>query len=163
MLTASRTDESTTLISGNPIFNILNNVQLPLVKHLGSSRIGAISFTSYFGPNVTEGLASIEKAQSALNNIACLGYEDGDRVVWGCTQRRGKVWQQKAGSIADWIAWTDATWCKVTTARELDNNITRDFLRPEKLEHVCNSYPISVQWGEQAQVRFQRPSVCCLR
>src|SRR5690606_22236923 len=63
------TDDSTALVSGTPIFNILNNVELPLVKSLGSSRIGAISFTSYFGPNVTEGLASIEKAESALNNL----------------------------------------------------------------------------------------------
>ena len=77
------TDETTELVSGTPIFNILNNVELPLVKSLGSSRIGAISFTSYFGPNVTEGLASIEKAESQLNNIACLGYENGDRVVCG--------------------------------------------------------------------------------
>ena len=89
------TDKTTQLVSGTPIFNILNNVELPLVKSLGSSRIGAISFTSYFGPNVTEGLASIEKAKSSLNNIACLGYENGDRVLWGGTQRRGKIWQQK--------------------------------------------------------------------
>lgn len=63
------TDHDTVLVSGAPIFNILNNVELPLVKSLGSSRIGAISFTSYFGPNVTEGLASIEKAESSLNNL----------------------------------------------------------------------------------------------
>jgi len=46
---------------------------MPLVKSMGSSRIGAISFTSYFGPNVTEGLADIEKREAQLNNIACLG------------------------------------------------------------------------------------------
>jgi hypothetical protein len=51
------TDDNTRLISGDPVFNVLNNVELPLVKGLGSSRIGAISFTSYFGPNVTDGLA----------------------------------------------------------------------------------------------------------
>lgn len=44
------TDANTTLVAGKPIFNILNNVELPLVKSLGSSRVGAISFTSYFGP-----------------------------------------------------------------------------------------------------------------
>ena len=89
------TDEATELVSGTPIFNILNNVELPLVKSLGSC-IGAISFTSYFGPNVTEGLASIEKAESELNNIACLGYENGDRVVWGDT-RRGEGLAAKVG------------------------------------------------------------------
>jgi len=148
------TDEATTLVSGPPIFNILNNVELPLVKSLGSSRVGAISFTSYFGPNVTEGLASIEKAESSLNNLACLGYEDGERVLWGATQRRGKVWQQRSGSIADWINWSATTWGKVTSESKTESNIVRDFLRPERLHATYSSPPIAVQWGEQAQLRF---------
>ncbi|MBS3651005.1 DEAD/DEAH box helicase family protein [Pseudaminobacter sp. 19-2017] len=148
------TNDDTTLVSGTPIFNILNNVELPLVKSLGSSRIGAISFTSYFGPNVTEGLASIEKAESSLNNLACLGYENGERVLWGGTQRRGKVWQQKSGTISDWIEWTAATWAKVSSEVESESNIVRDFLRPEKLAEPHSAWPISAQWGEQAQMRF---------
>ncbi|MDJ0306786.1 DEAD/DEAH box helicase family protein [Dehalobacter sp.] len=147
------TDDRTILIQGPVIFNILNNVELPLVKNLGSSRIGAISFTSYFGPNVTEGLALIERAESALNNIACVGYENGDRVLWGGTQKRGKVWQQSAGTIAEWIDWTTRTWEKVSNEDEIDAaNITNDFLRPNRLNAPHIEYPISVQWGEQAQV-----------
>lgn len=148
------TDEHTQLVTGKPIFQILNNVQLPLVKSLGSSRIGAISFTSYFGPNVTEGLASIEKRESALNNIACLGYENGERVLWGGTQRKGKIWQQKTGTIADWIDWTGFTWSKVTAAPDEETNITRDFLRPERIDVPWESPPIALQWGEQAQMRI---------
>lgn len=148
------TDETTTLVSGPPVFNILNNVELPLVKSLGSSRVGAISFTSYFGPNVTDGLASIEKAESSLNNLACLGYEEGERVLWGATQRRGKVWQQRTGSIADWIKWSASTWGKVTSDNKTESNIVRDFLRPERLRAPYGSTPIAVQWGEQAQLRF---------
>jgi hypothetical protein len=147
------TDDRTVLIQGPVIFNILNNVELPLVKNLGSSRIGAISFTSYFGPNVTEGLALIERAESALNNIACVGYENGDRVLWGGTQKRGKVWQQSAGTIAEWIDWTTRTWEKVSNEDEIDAaNITNDFLRPNRLNSPHDVYPISVQWGEQAQI-----------
>lgn len=149
------TDENTELVCGPPIFNILNNVELPLVKNLGSSRLGAISFTSYFGPNVTEGLASIEKAESELNNIACLGYEDGERVLWGGTQKRGKVWQQTSGSISQWLAWCSKTWQKVTDQESIDTkNITRDFLRPTKLTQPHPSWPIAVQWGERAQMGF---------
>lgn len=149
------TDDRTEVLSGTPIFQILDNVEMPLAKSLGTSRIGAISFTSYFGPNVTEGLASIDKAEASLNNLACLGYENGDRVLWGGTQRRGKVWQQKSGSISDWIDWTKATWRKVTAKVDLDaNNILRDFLRPQRLFEPHTSPPISVQWGEQAQMRF---------
>lgn len=148
------TDDETSLLQGPVIFNILNNVELPLVKNLGSSRIGAISFTSYFGPNVTEGLASIERAESALNNIACVGYEDGERVLWGGTQKRGKVWQQAAGTVAQWIDWTIHTWTKVSTEDEIEANITRDFLRPKKLTEPYDAHPIGVQWGERAQAGF---------
>lgn len=148
------TSDETELLSGPAVFRILNNVEMPLVKSMGSSRIGAISFTSYFGPNVTEGLASIEKAESQLNNIACIGYEDGERVLWGGTQRKGKIWQQKSGTISSWMEWCDRTWTKVTSDVELDSNITRDFLRPQKLTAPHNAYPIAVQWGEQAQMRF---------
>jgi len=149
------TDDDTVLLQGPVIFNILNNVELPLVKNLGSSRIGAISFTSYFGPNVTEGLALIERSESALNNIACIGYENGERVLWGGTQKRGKVWQQSAGTIAQWIDWTMHTWSKVSTEEEIDAaNITSDFLRPQKLNAPYGEYPISVQWGEQVQIGF---------
>lgn len=148
------TDDETSLLQGPVIFNILNNVELPLVKNLGSSRIGAISFTSYFGPNVTEGLARIEKAQSELNNIACLGYEHGDRVIWGGTKKKGKVWQRAAGSIAKWIEWTEATWSKVSDEDEVDANITRDFLRPQKIDAPYSSYPIALEWGDQAQMGY---------
>ena len=133
------TGDKATLLAGTPIFQILNNVELPLAKSLGSSRVGAISFTSYFGPNVTEGLASIEKAESELNNIACLGYEDGDRVLWGGAKRKGKVWQQKAGTLAEWIAWCARTWKKVSTEETAAPNITRDFLRPIRLRASYDS------------------------
>ena len=148
------TDDDTLLLQGPVIFNILNNVELPLVKNLGSSRIGAISFTSYFGPNVTEGLASIERSESTLNNIACVGYENGERVLWGGTQKRGKFWQHAAGSVAQWIDWTIHTWTKVSTEDEIDQNITRNFLRPKKLARPYQAHPIGVHWGEYAQAGY---------
>lgn len=148
------TDERTVPVSGRPIFRILNNVELPLAKSLGSSRIGAISFTSYFGPNVTEGLAMIEKRESELNNIACLGYENGERVLWGAAQRRGKVWQQRSGNVAEWIDWTRATWAKVQQQNGDESNIVEDFLRPEKIDAPWSSPPIAAMWGEQAQLRL---------
>lgn len=44
------------------------------------------------------------------HDLIDLGYEDGDRVLWGGAKRRGKVWQlRKSGSVADWVAWTKTT------------------------------------------------------
>jgi superfamily II DNA or RNA helicase len=145
--------EEAELFSGDAIFNILNGVELPLVRNLGSRRVGAISFTTYFGTNVTEGLSHIDRSEAELNNIACLGYEDGERVLWGGAKRKGKVWQQrKSVSVADWVEWTKSTWGKVTSDDDDVTNIIKGFLRPQKMLAPHSSHAISAEWGEQVQL-----------
>lgn len=139
------------LVSGPKIFNILNNVELPLVKNLGSSRAGVISFTQYFGPNVTEGLSEIEKNESSLSNIACLGYEDGERIVWGAAQRKGKIWSMTSGPIDKWMNWCNRIWEKINSDISEDN-ITQNFLRPFPLETHHSETAISIDWGEKVQL-----------
>ena len=65
--------DSTYVMSGKQIFNVLNNIEYPLVNNLGSAQNGAISFTQFFGSNVTEGLSAVEKSASTLSNIAAMG------------------------------------------------------------------------------------------
>lgn len=145
--------DSTYVMSGKQIFNVLNNIEYPLVNNLGSAQNGAISFTQFFGSNVTEGLSAVEKSASTLSNIAAMGYEDGNKVLWGCSERKGKVWSPKAGSIADWLLWVKAAWDKVVSGASDEANITRDFLRPQKIDTPHTHMPISVQWGEHLQQR----------
>lgn len=148
--------DTTELMSGMKIFNVLNNISYPLVKNLGSTQVGNISFTQFFGTNVTEGLTSVEKSSSELSNIAALGYENGDKVLWGCSQRKGKIWSpQKSGKITDWLRWAQSAWDKVLTGDPEDTNITRDFLRPNKLESNHPISPMSIQWGERMQQAFE--------
>lgn len=105
VLASKFTMDNAVLVDGKEIFKVFDEVELPLVRNLGASRIGAISFTQYFGLNVTDGLAEIEKSESNLSNIAAFGYEQGERVIWGCSQKKGKVWTVRNGPITDWIRW----------------------------------------------------------
>ena len=72
-LASTISNEMCELVSGDKVFNVFNGIEYPLARNLGASQIGAISFTQYFGPNVTEGLSLIEASQSSLSNIAALG------------------------------------------------------------------------------------------
>lgn len=144
-------NEQCELLSGPRVFNIFNGLKYPIVRNLGASQIGAISFTQYFGSNVTEGLSRIESAKSNLSNLAGLGYDDGEKVIWGCSQKKGKIWSVKGGSISDWLNWVKAAWDKVTSGEVDEANITRDFLRPERITTPYSEYAISVQWGEHIQ------------
>jgi len=136
------------LLSGPQVFNVFNGVEYPLVRNLGTSKIGAISFTQYFGPNVTEGLSSIEASESNLSNLAGLGYENGERVIWGCSQKKGKVWSVNSGSISEWCEWVKKAWDKIVEGKIDETNITQKFLRPKKIESPYQEHPLSVQWGE---------------
>lgn len=149
-------DDKCELVSGDKVFNIFNGIEYPLARNLGASQIGAISFTQYFGPNVTDGLSLIEASQSSLSNIAALGYENGNRVIWGCSQRKGKIWSpQKGGSITDWCDWVKRAWDKIFDSEPDPNNLTRNFLRPVALTEPHSAYPISVQWGENLLTAFE--------
>ena len=144
------------LLNGENIFNVFNGIEYPLAKNLGASQLGAISFTQYFGSNVTDGLSRIETHQSKLSNIAALGYESGNKIIWGCSQRKGKIWSpQKCGSILDWCLWVKTTWDKVVTEKTDAQNIACHFLRPEKLLAPHSSYPVSAQWGEKLLAAFE--------
>lgn len=147
---------NTLQVTGQSIFKVLDNVQLPLVKNLGSSQVGAISFTQFFGPNVTDGLSQIEKSSSELNNIAVLGYEDGDRVIWGCSQKKGKIWSPKAGNIVDWQEWSQKVWDKIHSNSEQDiNNLIKDFLKPVRISEIYGYTPLFAEWGESLQNNFE--------
>lgn len=148
--------EDCEVLSGESIFNVFNNIEYPLVRNLGASQIGAISFTQFFGPNVTEGLSKIEQSELNLNNIATIGYEAGDKVLWGCSEKNGKIWSpQVCESIPDWRDWVHYAWGKIEQGGIDRNNITRDFLKPEKVTQRHESFPVSVQWGEYIQSAYE--------
>lgn len=149
------TNSTSEQVSGTRVFQVLNNVQYPLVLNLGSSTTGAISFTQFFGPNVSDGLTDIEKKSATLSNIAIMGYEDGNKILWGCSQRKGKIWSPKAGSILEWKEWVDSTWSKINEEDLDEHNITREFLRPVKIKSTYEENPVSIQWGEYLQTRFE--------
>lgn len=144
--------EDCSLLSGDRVFNVFNGIEFPLVRNLGASQVGAISFAQFFGSNVTEGLDQIEKSNSKLSNAAVKGYENGEAVLWGCSEKKGKVWSpQASGSLSDWREWVRTAWDKIAKGGIDEANITRDFLRPERIDQLYEEHPISVQWGEHIQ------------
>lgn len=140
---------NSTRIFGEEVFRIFAGVERPLVRNLGAARAGTISFTMYFGPNVTDGLAHVERSESELSNLTGWGYEDGYKVAWGCSQKKGKVWSVKSGAITDWRDWCLKAWDKIRDTTLEHSEIVTGFLRPKKLDQRHPFIPLSIQWGEK--------------
>lgn len=140
--------ESTTPVTGEKLFRVFGGVELPMVRNLGASKAGSISFTMYFGPDVTNGLSLVEESQSVLSNLTGWGYEDGDKVTWGCSQKKGKIWSVHGGPVTEWMAWCCRAWDKIANDDTPEAEIISGFLRPKPLLSRYPSCPAFVQWGE---------------
>jgi superfamily II DNA or RNA helicase len=140
--------ENTVPVTGDQLFRVFGGVELPMVRNLGASKAGTISFTMYFGPNVTDGLALVEKSASELSNLTGWGYEDGNKVTWGCSQKKGKIWSVHGGPITEWMEWCRGAWDKIANGSTPEADIVSGFLRPEPLPVRYKCFPAFVQWGE---------------
>lgn len=138
-----------TLVNGPQVFRVFSGIQLPMVKNLGASRAGMISFTMYFGPEVSAGLSQVEKAEADLNNIFGWGYENGERVTQGCSARRGKLWAATGGPVKDWRAWCETVGGKVVDDTIEEAEVTKGFLRPVEITERPKRVPLSAEWGER--------------
>jgi len=86
-LAAALCGDSATMMAGEPTFRIFGNVERPMIRNLGASKSGTIRYTMYFGPDVAVGLTDVERAESELNNLFGWGYENGEKVSFGCSSR----------------------------------------------------------------------------
>lgn len=144
-------DNSCELASGPKVYNIFNGVYSPIVRNIGTAQFGAISFAQYFGPNVTEGLTNISRQSAYLSNLAGIGYDEGEKVVLGCSLKQGKIWSARSGTILDWIEWGQKTWEKISNTAIDPDNITRKFLCPEQMSAPYSQYAFAISWGEHIQ------------
>jgi len=141
--------DDTLIENGKTAFNIFSDIERPMIRNLGASAMGNIRYTMYFGPDVTNGLSDVDKASSTLNNIFGWGFEKGEKVLLGCSAKKGKIWSRGGGTIIEW-----REWCKHVASKVLDDHIDeaqliKGFLRPQKIETRYVSVPLAIEWGEK--------------
>lgn len=137
------------LLNGGDVFRVFSGIERPMVKNLGASKTGTISFTMYFGPEVSVGLSQVERAESDLNNLFGWGYEDGEIVTRGCSSRKGKVWSTSGGVVMDWQAWCQNIGDKLLDQTVDEVEVIRGFLRPESMAARTQAVPVAIEWGER--------------
>lgn len=138
-----------TSINNEDVFRVFSNVERPIVRNLGLSTIGSISYTMLFGNNVTEGINDFEKSRADLKNIAGWGYEGGRKVSWGCSKKKGKIWSVLSGSIDEFLNWCNSISVKIDDETLETASIVKGFMRFEQISEYHSSFPISIQWGDK--------------
>tara|TARA_R110002072_G_scaffold302796_1_gene488823 strand:- start:12044 stop:15292 length:3249 start_codon:yes stop_codon:yes gene_type:complete len=120
---------------GEEVFRVLDGLKRYTVYNFGG-RIGTgkdISFQSFFGKNVEDGLHQLEQNKLEKNNVFGVGYRGGESVSMGCSQK-GKIWSYLRGNLKDLMHW-----CQDVGTKLLDDSIDTNTI----LSHTIKAKPIT--------------------
>ncbi|MGC4130290.1 MAG: DEAD/DEAH box helicase family protein [Bergeyella sp.] len=150
---------NTTQISGMNVFRIFHSVNRLSLYNVGTRKgIGQdITFQSYYGKGVQDGIKLLEQGTLIKNNIFGVGYKDGEKVSLGCSVK-GKIWSYQRGNLDELTKWCKAIG-EIVENNAIDPNVVlQHTLAIEKLEQRPNIMPVLIDWNpemyENAESRY---------
>lgn len=150
----------TSLITGMAVFRIFYDVNRLTLYNVGTRKgIGQdITFQSYYGKGVQDGIRELEQGTLIKNNIFGVGYKEGEKVSLGCSVK-GKIWSYQRGNLDELTKWCKAIG-EIVENNAIDPNIVlQHTLAIEKIYRRPNVIPTLIDWHpsmyESAEDRFQ--------
>lgn len=136
--------------TGEKLFRCFHGVSRLAVMNFGGrkGRSGDISFKSFYGKDVQDGINQTEQGQLTKNNLFGNGYRNGNKTSVGCSVK-GKIWSYMRGNLK---SYTD--WCrlmgKLIEDESIDPNIVlQNTLKIERILALPKVLPISVDWDAE--------------
>lgn len=141
---------NTTQISGMNVFRIFHNVNRLSLFNVGTRRgIGQdVTFQSYYGKGVQDGIRELEQGTLIKNNIFGVGYKEGEKVSLGCSVK-GKIWSYQRGNLDELTKWCRDIG-EIVSDNSIDPNVVlQHTLAIEKLQQRPNVMPIMIDWNPE--------------
>lgn len=137
----------TSLITGMNVFRIFHDVNRLTLYNVGTRRgIGQdITFQSYFGKGVQDGIRELEQGTLIKNNIFGVGYKDGEKVSLGCSVK-GKIWSYQRGNLDELTKWCKGIGEIVENGLIDPNVVLQHTLAIEKITSRPNIMPMLIDW-----------------
>ncbi|GAA4736894.1 hypothetical protein GCM10023229_14290 [Flavisolibacter ginsenosidimutans] len=139
------------LITGMGVFRIFYDVNRLSLFNVGTRRgIGQdITFQSYFGKGVQDGIKLLEQGTLIKNNIFGVGYKDGEKTSLGCSVK-GKIWSYQRGNLDELTKWCKTIGAIVEDETIDPNIVLKHTLAVESLdERPKNVMPVLIDWNPE--------------
>lgn len=135
------------LIKGMDVFKIFHDVKRLTLYNVGARKgVGKdISFQSFFGRGVQDGLNQLEQGTLVKNNIFGVGFKNGEKVSLGCSVK-GKIWSQLRGNINELTEWCKSIGEILINPDINPNTVLENTLIPVTVYERPQTTPISVDW-----------------
>lgn len=134
-------------VKGMDVFKIFHEVKRLSVYNFGGKKgLGNdITFQSYFGKGVQDGLKLLEQGTLIKNNIFGAGYKEGEKVSLGCSVK-GKMWSYLRGNLNELTEWCMQIGDLVTDPNIDPNTVLKHTLSPKTVIMRPPVIPITAEW-----------------
>lgn len=144
-------NDQNSIISGMNVFRVFHDVKrLRLYNFGGRKGIGQdISYQSFFGKNVEDGIKQLEQGTLKKNNAFGTGYTSGEKVSIGCSVK-GKVWAYLRGNLKELNDWCENLGSILINQSINPNIFLKNTIIPEIItSRPTNTLPISADWNSE--------------
>jgi len=140
-----------TLIRGEQIFKTLYGVSRFIIQNLGLRHVisQAVQFSMHSGSDVGTALTNAMRQNRSKSNLFGRGYERGDRVTVGCSQK-GRLWSHRvAYDLGKWVDWCHQVGAKLTNPNISTEAIFKNVVIPQQVTARPVSVLIAIDWSDE--------------
>jgi superfamily II DNA or RNA helicase len=141
-------------INGDNLFRIFANTNQLVLYNVGARLRGRdISFQSFFGSSVQDGIERLKQGDLIKNNLFGIGYRDGERVSLGCSLK-GRVWSRERDDLMHYALWCNEIGAYVFDSTIDTNTVLKNTLKIESItSYPTNAVPLGFDWSEHIYER----------
>jgi len=138
------------MIEGMSMFKIFHDVKRLTLYNVGARKgIGRdISFQSFFGKGVQDGLKLLQQGTLIKNNVFGVGYKDGEKISLGCATK-GKVWSYLRVNLNELTQWCRKIGDVLENPDINPNTVLENTLIPITITERPNVIPIAIEWHHE--------------
>lgn len=137
-------------VSGNNVFRVLSDVKRFAVVNFGGRKTkqGNVSFKSYYGKDVEEGITAAEQSQLSKNNIFGNGFRNGKKISIGCSLK-GKIWSYMRTNLYEYTKWAKEIGRLIEDESIDPDLVLRNTIIPKPISELPPVYPIGIDWDPE--------------
>lgn len=136
-------------LSGDNMFRSFHGLKRILVQNFGGRKpiSGDISFKSYVGRDVENGITEAAQGKLHQNNIFASALLNGERITHGCS-KKGKVWSYRRGNLLSFRNWTHRIGALIEDPTIPNNELFKHTLRVSPVASCHKAVPVAIDWDD---------------
>lgn len=137
-------------VQNDSLFRVFANVQRLRLFNVGARLPQGkdISFQSYYGRSVQDGIDLLSQGKLLKNNLFGVGYKMGNLTSIGCSSK-GKIWSRERCDLQHYQEWCNEIG-RIVFNESIDTNVVlQNMLSFEILKKWPNAYPINMDWNPE--------------